>query len=230
MNNTIIIPKATIQKFVITYLENYPNHEYSVNLKLVDNKLKTSGKIVIGSKELVATPDQSKETTGNIHSHNESYFADFPFDKGYSDIDLFYFIQDILRDDRIMPLPHYCLTISPLKQIQFPTIEIVCEVYKDINEKMLLENKIGAGFIIYDSKGKIIADCINKTSIESLKNGNFVGSNMIQKQTAHNMLANIKRYLLKNNLLKQYNILLKPIKNNGEITYKCKDWQMEMIT
>lgn len=178
-----------------------------------------------GSKEKCQRYDYKVGDVGNIHCHVEPYFLKYPCDRGYSDMDLFYLIKDMMCKVPNMPNPFIGVVISPTKQVSYPTLQIVCEVYKLIREEDLIgikkpvcvKHKNGNEEYYYIDKQEVRNVFKNPKTVYHADPD--VDEPMLKKYFAQLTMMEVKRQLLEKKLLRQYEVNISPVIGD-EVTYK----------
>lgn len=178
-----------------------------------------------GTSQKCQRADYKNGDVGNIHCHVKPYFLSYPCDRGYSDMDVFYLLKDMMCKVPNMPIPFIGVVISPTKQVTYPTIQIVCEVYELVKEEDLVGIKKGIRIINKEGEEKYFY--IDKEEVKSVfKDRKLsyaadpdINKPLLAKQVAQLTMMNVKRHLLKNNLIKQYEVKISPTIGNG-VTYK----------
>ena len=94
----------------IRLVKKYLSREWSMN---IDAKGRNVEPLELGDEEGVVRPPMRKGIVGNVHSH--LYKVRSEKDWGYSTVDIYGIIQEMLLADRYVPNPYYGFVITHAK-------------------------------------------------------------------------------------------------------------------
>jgi|GEM_PF-6199694 len=157
---------------------------------------------------------------GTIHSHLEDYTGrKYPFDRGFSNEDIFGFTKDALNKN--IDLPYLGCVFSPVFGNGLKGFRIDCEYYKPFTEEDIKKMPNG---IVYHEDGKEIKETFSDKEIEAIKYGD-IPRGALRSLGFMVAMANLKIGLRKNGFMKQGTITL-PVEDN---MVETKTQTMELV-
>lgn len=210
MISKLEFPDETIQYFLKLFFGKGIHKEFSHALCLNDGRIYPCGEPCWGDNDSVEPPKSVCEKgtyIGDIHNHREPHYdIKPPFNKGFTNIDFFNLIHDVLI--KKINFPYLACVISPVTNDKDDVngIRIDCEQYDKFNEDDIKNMKTN---VKEDDVPEKFSDKeINFIKEFELPKGNFLW---------YLILANFKNQMKVCGFLKQDSIVIKIKIEKGKI-------------
>ena len=205
-------PRETLQK-IIEILR--PDVERMVTLCISeDNSIYLGEPVKKGTKTSVPTITKDEmvcpagtKPIGTIHTHLEEYSMKPPFDRGFSNEDIFALVKDALN--KRIDLPYLGCVLSPVFDGDLKALRIDCEYYRPFTEEDI--KKMPSGIVRIED-GKEIEEPIGEKGIEAIKYGE-VPRGILRSLGFTVAMANLKIGLKEKGFMSQGTIIL-PVKDD----------------
>jgi hypothetical protein len=211
----------TVWHFTSEFLKHELKKEFSQTLCNDNGTLIPGGKISIGMGTTVKIPPmvcEKGKPIGNIHSHNEPYFDKHPFEKGYSETDIFLITQKILNKE--IEHPFIGCVISPTvdKEGYFNGMDITCEKIDYFDEEDIKTMHTG---IITNGQRKLFTD----EEIDFIKKESPPKTGFFKTFGFKMHMANLKSQLMQQKIIEQqsFNVSMKIDDKKSTLGFEEKD-------
>ena len=212
----ITFPQETLQEVVDTFT---PDVERIATLCIAEDnsiylgepvKKGTRYRVPSITKDEMVCPSGTKPI-GTIHSHLEDYSERPPFDKGFSNEDIFSLAKEALN--KSIDLPYLGCVLSPTfdNRDRWNGLRIDCEYYKPFTEEDIKKMPNG---IVHSKNGKKERETFDDQQINAIKYGD-VPTGTLRSLGFIVAMANLKIGLKERGFMEQGTITM-PVRN-GEV-------------
>ena len=223
----ITFPQETLREVVDTFI---PDVERIATLCIAEDnsiylgkpiKKGTRYKVPDITKDEMSCPSGTKPI-GTIHSHLEDYSERPPFDKGFSNEDIFSFVKGALNKN--IDLPYLGCVLSPTfdNKDKWNGLRIDCEYYKPFTEEDIKKMPNG---IVRNKEGKEERETFDDQQINAMKYGG-VPNGTLRSLGFIVAMANLKMGLKERGFMEQGTITM-PVENGkintGEQRMELRD-------